>query len=526
MAALSLCLALTTAPLLTGSAVADEVTDSTEVTEPTGDSTAPEGQGSDDTATQTTAGTGAGTGRPAYGGRSTGPASLVTLPADPAFPVPEAPVNEALPEEVDEVAPWQGNIVCDPTDRPGLEAFANLLGEQYDRPVHSTSRSCIDQRSEHYDGRAVDWSLDAFDPQDRRIADAAVTWLTADDGEMAKRLGIQSIIWNSRSWRPGGAGWQAYAGQSPHTDHVHFSFTWDGAMMRTSWWTGVALTVPDQGPCEVVAGAYAAIPLGSRTEPCESVSIAEPWSGYTEVRPGDSGEGVGLVQPLLDVPQSGVLDVPTREALIAWQTDQGVPQTGVLDQLTYLAALGEQLPEIPSAALAVPLPEHLTTVYTPYRRTVLAEGDSGPAVELLQRALGVEPDGDFGPKTASAVRDFTAEHPLLTERESTGTLLWHVLETRDHPTLPYRQLALERGAEGVEVAVLQAQLGIEADGRFGPQTEAAVTKAQQEAGLAPTGVVDGPTWAATDGGVAGPDSSLVVTADLRGGNVEPWTDRD
>ena len=61
---------------------------------------------------------------------------------------------------------------------------------------------------------------------------------------MARRFGIMYIIWNHKMWRAydPGRGWAPYSGVSPHTDHIHFSFTWDGAYGRTSWWTGKALT--------------------------------------------------------------------------------------------------------------------------------------------------------------------------------------------------------------------------------------------------------------------------------------------
>lgn len=485
-------------------------------------------QGSTSNGTGTSEGKGDGTGKGnggiRYGGRSTGPAALVTLPPDAAYPVPEPLVWEGPPDAVDEVLPWQKNVVCDPVDKPALEAFGNLIGAYYGRPGYTTSRKCIAQKSEHYDGRAVDWQLNAFDPADRRIGDAAVTWLTDNDGEMAKRFGLQSIIWNSRSWRPNGEGWQGYAGQSPHTDHVHFSFTWDGAMMRTSWWTGVAVTQPDQGPCAVIAGAYAAVPQAARTQPCPEAMLTEPSSGYADVLPGGTGAGLALVQPLLEVPQTGVLDDATHEALLRWQGAAGVPQTGVLDPLTYLAAQGAVLPEIPAEALAVPVPDYLVTRYTPYQRSTLAQGDRGPAVEVLQQALEIEADGAFGPQTAAALLAATTEHPLLTPSEQTSAALWRLLEIRDYPTLAYRNVVLELGANGPDVAILQAQLGVEADGRFGPVTQQAVRDAQAEAGLEPTGVVDGPTWAATDDGVAGPQTRLAN--DMRGGRTEPWTTRD
>ena len=57
--------------------------------------------------------------------------------------------------------------------------------------------------------------------------------------DIARRLGIQYIIWNRRIWSTTTPGyWRAYTGASPHTDHVHFSFGWSGAAKRTSYWTG------------------------------------------------------------------------------------------------------------------------------------------------------------------------------------------------------------------------------------------------------------------------------------------------
>lgn len=489
------------------------------------------------------AGNGGGT---RYGGRGYEPAPLVLLEPDPAHPVPDPPVNEDLPEAVDVQPPWQANVLCDPVDRPGVEAFGALLAH-YDRPVFSTFRSCIDQKSEHYEGRALDWPLNAFDPADRRIGDAFVTWLTDNDGEMAARFGVQSIIWNERSWGSGERTWRRYAGQSAHTDHVHFSFTWDGAAMRTSWWTGIAVEHPDLGPCEVVAGTYAAIPQAPRLEECGPDRFALPDTGYQRVRPGGTGSGVDLVQPLLEVPLTGVLDDDTRAALLAWQAEEGLPTTGVLDQTTYARALGQEL-ELPEEALAIPVPEFATTDFTPHLRTVLAEGDEDAPVEpgeegeerdeaqagpvaVLQEAIGAEPDGVFGPQTAEALRAYFAEEPLLADRaESEGEprvtpLVWHLLERREAGTLDHRYVELERDAEGELVQLLQEHLGVEADGIFGPLTEEAVIQAQVAADLEPTGVVDGPTWAALDKG-PDPVAWFAEQAAQASGETEPDADTE
>lgn len=54
---------------------------------------------------------------------------------------------------------------------------------------------------------------------------------------------------------------------------------------------------------------------------------------------------------------------------------------------------------------------------------------------------------------------------------------------------------IRRGDQGAEVALAQRLLNIEADGYFGPITEAAVTKFQKRRGLKADGIVGGYTWA-------------------------------
>lgn len=361
-----------------------------------------------------------------YGGYSTGPAPLETLAPNSNFPTPGAPSRTDLPPGVDLTTIFQSNQFCEPIDRPGLQAFGAILGDQWERPGYTTSRSCLDMKSEHYDGRAIDWQLNAFDEQDRRIGDEVALWLSANEGEMAKRFGIQSIIWNNRVFHAANGNWQGYTGQSPHTDHIHFSFSWDGAMMRTSWWTGVPVEVPGEAPC-----------------------------------------GVGCAEES---------------------------------------------------------PAHLTSPYTPYLAEVLAFGEKGQAVRVLQQGLGIKDDGIFGAQTAAALTEFTDDHPWLETREETSATLWHVLELQDYPTMPYRTLEISEGSQGYDVAVLQAQLEVETDGIFGPITAEAVAAGQVEAGLSPTGEVDGETWAALDVGIPGPAAPM--TFDAAGGNVAPWTDRD
>lgn len=58
---------------------------------------------------------------------------------------------------------------------------------------------------------------------------------------------------------------------------------------------------------------------------------------------------------------------------------------------------------------------------------------------------------------------------------------------------------LRRPATGNQVKLVQAKVGADVDGIFGPQTEAAVRAFQRDRGLVPDGIVGPKTWAALDG---------------------------
>jgi len=106
----------------------------------------------------------------------------------------------------------------------------------------------------HAEGRALDWHLDVHDPADRRAARELIDLLLAADKAgnehaLARRMGIQEIIWNCRSWWSGSSGMGRYSlcfnrrgrrvkvdDTSAHRDHVHIGLTRAGARMRTSFW--------------------------------------------------------------------------------------------------------------------------------------------------------------------------------------------------------------------------------------------------------------------------------------------------
>lgn len=154
---------------------------------------------------------------------------------------------------IEPLAGYQAQTTCSPSAKPGVLDFsARLLRANPSTRSLGIVRACsAGGRSEHKEGRAFDWSVSARSPADRARVKALTTWLLRTDKygnrhAMARRLGLQYMIWNGRIWGSYAAssGWRRYRGASSHTDHVHFSFTWAGARMRTSFWTGTPGRVP------------------------------------------------------------------------------------------------------------------------------------------------------------------------------------------------------------------------------------------------------------------------------------------
>ncbi len=134
---------------------------------------------------------------------------------------------------------------CLSTVQPGARALADLLTTTYpSQDRWSVLRACdVGGRSEHKEGRAVDWMVDAYDPAEKAIGDRVTRWLVEDDPwgndyGGVRHMGIMYMIWNTQGWYQFWAdqGWRDYTGSSPHTDHVHFSLTWPGARCETTWW--------------------------------------------------------------------------------------------------------------------------------------------------------------------------------------------------------------------------------------------------------------------------------------------------
>jgi hypothetical protein len=170
-------------------------------------------------------------------------------------PAAARPRAAALPPAgsgpLDDPAPYQPQTTCSPPAKPGVDGFRRLVLASYPAtPSFGISRDCsVGGRSEHKEGRAWDWGVAATDPGDRAAAGEVLRWLfrahpSGRRWAMVRRLGVMYIIYNRRIWASYRAeeGWRPYAGTNPHTDHIHFSFSWEGARRQTSYWDGTPVT--------------------------------------------------------------------------------------------------------------------------------------------------------------------------------------------------------------------------------------------------------------------------------------------
>ena len=163
---------------------------------------------------------------------------------------PDSPWAGRWGSDIEPLAAYEPQRLCMPGPRPAVLRFATLLQGAYaDGRYLGITRACdAGSRSEHKEGRAYDWGLDVTVPAERAAGDRMLAWLLATDEHgndfaMARRLGVMYVIWDGHIWSSTAAdeGWRVYTGPSPHTDHVHISFDWAGALGLTSFWDATGL---------------------------------------------------------------------------------------------------------------------------------------------------------------------------------------------------------------------------------------------------------------------------------------------
>ena len=209
---------------------------------------------------------------------------------------------------------YMPQTTCTPTAKPGATALMKALIKTWGGSSSGISRQCsVGATSEHKEGRALDWHMDMKHRSQRARVKQATDWLTANNGEVAYRLGVMYVIWNQRIWSVyyPELGWRKMASRGSctanHKNHVHISLSWDGAMKQTSWWTGVPRAAPLNSRCGV-NGTPACLPTISRTSrawPFQKTSVPGTFLPAPWTSPGLGG-GPQVGRTLTAVPGTWV----------------------------------------------------------------------------------------------------------------------------------------------------------------------------------------------------------------------------
>ena len=106
----------------------------------------------------------------------------------------------------------------------------------------------------HSEGRAIDWHLDVHDTSERRAAKRLIALFLARDTAgnnhaLARRMGIQELIWNCHAWWAGDGAMRRYSvcydedghrrpvdDTTAHRNHIHIGLNWRGARKKSSFW--------------------------------------------------------------------------------------------------------------------------------------------------------------------------------------------------------------------------------------------------------------------------------------------------
>jgi hypothetical protein len=184
-------------------------------------------------------------------------AAAATAIAGGFLPVKGNPADKLVTLPIDDYR-YDNAKDCRKHPTPGAEAFAAWLAQSAGGQfwgIMRCERWGKGRASLHAEGRAIDWHLDVHNAADKREAARVINLLLAPDRAgnlhaLARRMGIQEIIWNCQSWYSGSDSLRPYSpcfdqdgkrtkidDTTAHKDHIHFGLNWPGAKMRTTFWS-------------------------------------------------------------------------------------------------------------------------------------------------------------------------------------------------------------------------------------------------------------------------------------------------
>jgi peptidoglycan hydrolase-like protein with peptidoglycan-binding domain len=353
------------------------------------------------------------------------------------------------------------------------------------------TRSCdVGSTSEHKEGRAFDWGLNAADKAEKAVADQFLAWLLAPGpdnvaGYNARRLGVMYVIWNGKIWASYRAadGWRKYTGGEAHADHIHISLSWAGAMKRTSWWTGKAAAT-DYGPCVAIQGDLAPKYTAARYTPCPTPISYMSLTGKPVLKRDSTGGYVRQLQTLLRVkPVSGWFGPTTDTALRAYQSSHGIRPTG--------KTWGKTWDALRSGAPAVSSP----TTSTP---SASAPVQPSAFAHLSQRMTYKVRRGDSLSRIASRWRSSVAAIKSVNDLSGDTIRPGQVLTIPVKSWLTkYSHTTLRKGRRGNAVKALQTALHMKSKyrtGLYGGVTARRVNRFKAKYGWSTNGIAGSGVW--------------------------------
>jgi hypothetical protein len=141
---------------------------------------------------------------------------------------------------------------CGPHSTPGIRRLTRWVDRHFRGDywgVYRCEKLGHGTKSLHSEGRALDWRLDAGRKREKRQANFLIERLLATDENgnahaLARRMGVQEIIFNCKSWFSGADRMSPYSAcEGGHTDrttahknHIHIGLNTQGARAKTSFW--------------------------------------------------------------------------------------------------------------------------------------------------------------------------------------------------------------------------------------------------------------------------------------------------
>jgi len=159
-----------------------------------------------------------------------------------------------------------------------------------------------------------------------------------------------------------------------------------------------------------------------------SVSPGEEGTAHDAVQRTEGsggGNAVERLQSALKLPVDGDFGPETEAAVRRLQERHGLSVDGVVGPETWSVLGIHEEEELTPPPSALPVHHHHHAAHAASAGSSEG-GTSGDAVERLQKALKISPDGEFGPETEAAVRRLQARHGLTVDGV-VGPATWAVL---------------------------------------------------------------------------------------------------